>query len=380
MNDHWRPLVMLAVLAGTIPSTHAGDDPLPVERLITRPNIESSGPLVYASDGQGIVLADAVTLKFQAVLAYPSWRGQFVLPKTGNVAYVTSSYWERAARGKRTDVVEIWDVPTATQAGTPIELPPRLALRGNDPTMAALSADEKWLFVQNATPATSVSTVDLQAKKFAAEIPLPGCFGVYPASGAANRFVALCGDGTFVTVSIDGKGRASGIERSGEIFNADEDPLFTAYGRKGDLLYFVSFHGSVYEVDVSGTTAKLLERYSIVDGVEGGWRPGGDQVVTLVPEASVLYVLMRANSKEGDHREPSSEVWAVSADTNKVISRSTVSGATGMTYAPMPRPALLMNDREGKALIRYAIDPNAAYTVRVEKKLGIAASHRLEVR
>lgn len=379
MKSSWRSLVTLAVLAASIPLAHSGD-PLPVERLVTRPRVESNGPFVFASDGQGIVLADATTLKFQAVLGYPQWRGQFVLPKTGDLAYITGSYWERAARGKRSDVVEIWDVPTASQVGTPIELPPRLALRGNDSTMAALSADEKWLLLQNATPATSVSIVDLQAKKFASEIPLPGCFGVYPTMGTANRFVSLCGDGTLVTVSIDGKGRSSGIQRSEEIFNADSDPLFTISGRDGDVLYFVSFHGTVHEVDVSGTAAKLLERYSLVDGVEGGWKPGGEQVLAYVPEAKVLYVLMRPNSKDGDHREPGTEVWAVNVGTNKVISRSTVANAMGMTYAPAPRPALLMNDREGKQLIRYAVDPNAAYTVRVEKKLGIAASHRLEVR
>ena len=379
MKHRWRSIVMFTALGLSTSQAHASD-PLPIERLVTRPEIESSGPVLLGSDGQGIVIADVTTLKFQAVLTYPTWRGQFVLPKNGDLAYITSSYWERAARGKRTDVLEIWNVRTASQIGEGIELPPRLALRGNDKTMAELSADEKWLLLQNATPATSVSIVDMQAKKFAAEIPLPGCFGVYPLKSAANRFVSLCGDGTFVTVGFDGKGKSTGVQRSGEIFNADQDPLFTYSVREGDMLYFVSFLGSLYEVDVSGTVAKLVERYSLTEGLEGGFRPGGEQILAYVPEAKVVHVLMRPNSKEGDHREPSSEVWAVNVESNKVISRSTVASATGMTYAPLPKPALLINDRDGKQVIRYAVDPNAAYTVRAEKKLGVAMGHRLEVR
>lgn len=379
MNHRWRSIAALTALGASTSQAIAGE-PLPVERLVTRPRIETTGPVLLGSDGQGIVITDVVTLKFQAVLTYPTWRGQFVLPKSGDLAYITSSYWERAARGKRTDVLEIWDVPTASQVGDAIELPPRLALRGNDKTMAALSADEKWLLLQNATPATSVSIVDMQARKFAAEIPLPGCFGVHPLVSATNRFVALCGDGTFVTVGFDAKGKSTGMQRSSEIFSADQDPLFTYSVREGDTLYFVSFLGTMYEVDVSGATAKLVERYSLTEGLDGGWRPGGEQILAYVPEAKIVHVLMRPNSKEGDHREPSSEVWAVNVETNKVISRSTVTSATGMTYAPLPKPALLMNDREGKSVIRYAVDPNAAYTVRAEKKLGVAMGHRLEVR
>jgi methylamine dehydrogenase heavy chain len=94
----------------------------------------------------------------------------------------------------------------------------------------------------------------------------------------------------------------------------------------------------------------------------------------------VLYVLMRPNSKDGDHREPSSEVWAVNVSTNKVISRSTVSAAAGVSYVASPKPVLLMNDRDAESLVRYAVDPNAAYTVRVDKTMKVGAGTRFEVR
>jgi methylamine dehydrogenase heavy chain len=379
MNNSWRSSIPLLVALGVSTTSLAGD-PLPTERVTLNETIDPTGPVLFGADGGRIFLADVATFKYLATMAYPTWRGQFVIPKDGKTAYLSSSYWERAARGKRSDVVEVWDVATASQVGEPIELPPRLAQIGSDSSMAALSSDEQWLLLQNATPATSVTVVDLKTKKFAAEIPLPGCFGVYPATNAPRRFFSLCGDGTVVGVSFDASGKGGGVERSQAIFDAEEDPLFMHAVRDGDSLYFVSFGGAVYEIDISGETAKLAERYSLVDGVEGGWKPGGSHVTAFVPSAKVLYVLMRPNSKNGDHREASSEVWAVNVGTNKVISRSTVAPATGMVFAPAPMPMLLMNDRDANELVRYAVDPNAAYTVRVDKKMAVGAGTRFEVR
>jgi methylamine dehydrogenase heavy chain len=379
MKSRWRSIFLVLTFAGSTSMSFAGD-PLPTEKVELRETIESTGPVLFGADGGRIFLADAASLKYLATMAYPTWRGQFVVPKDGKTAYLSSSYWERAARGTRNDVVEIWDVASASQVGEAIELPPRLAQLGSDSTMAALTADEQWLLLQNATPATSVSLVDLQAKKFVAEIPIPGCFGVYPAGNIPNRFFSLCGDGTVVSLSFDALGKASPIKRSTPIFNADDDPLFTYAQRDGDTLYFVSFNGSVYEIDTSAETAKLAQRYSIVEGVDGEWKPGGSAVTALVPDAKVLYVLMRPKSGNGDHREPSSEVWAVNVDTNKVISRSTVSAATGVTYAASPKPVLFMNDRDANELVRYAVDPNAAYTVRVDKTMTVGVGTRIEVR
>jgi methylamine dehydrogenase heavy chain len=379
MKKSWCATSLLVAISASMATAFAGD-PLPTERVTTRERIESTGPKLIGAGGGRIFLLDAASLKFLATMAYPTWRGQFVVSKDGKTAYVSSSYWERAARGKRTDVVEIWDVETATQVGEDISVPPRLAQLGADASMAALSADERWLLLQNATPATSVTVVDLQGKTFAAEIPLPGCFGIYPSQSMASRFFSLCGDGTLVGVELDAEGRAAKVERSGSVFDSDKDPVYMSAAQDGDFLYLVSFNGNIYEVDISATTAKLTEHYSIVDGVEGGWKPGGSQVVAFVPGTRVMYVLMRPNSREGDQREPSSEVWAVNVSMNAVISRSTVSSATGMVFAPEPTPALLMNDRSAGELVRYAVDPNAAYTVRVDKKKKVDAGTRFEVR
>jgi methylamine dehydrogenase heavy chain len=380
MKFSWRSTAVVLSVAASLATAATAAEPLPVEKLVATPRIPSTGPLVFASDGQRIMMADAVSLKWQAALGIQGWRGQFLFPKDPTSVIMTNTWWERGTQGKRTDLVEIWNIPTATSTGVSIEVPPRLALRGNDKTMAGLSSDEKFLFLQNATPATSVSVVDMVAKKFASEIPMPGCFGIYPVTTVPNKFVALCGDGQAATVTVDAKGKSTGVERSGAFFNADEDPINSTYVRDGDILYFVSFKGSVYKVDVSGATAKLVEKYSIVDGVEGGWRPAGEQILAFASGPKVMFVLMFPNSKDGDHRSYAKEVWAVDVTSKKVLSRSTISPANGVAYSALPTPALFMNDNDAKALVRYAVDPGAGYSSRVDKRVVVGVGQRLEAR
>ena len=208
-------------------------------------------------------------------------------------------------------------------------------MRGNDSTMLGLSSDEKFLFLQNATPATSVTVVDMGAKKLASEIPMPGCFGIYPAATAANKFVALCGDGTAATVTVDAKGSSTGITRSSAFFDADTDPLFPKAARDGDTLYFASFNGLIYKVDISGATAQLVEKYSIVDGVPGEWKPASENLLAYAPAGKVLFISMFPNSKDGDHRVNATQIWSVDVASKTVLSRSTVNATNGFAYSQM---------------------------------------------
>ncbi|MFT3904772.1 MAG: amine dehydrogenase large subunit [Steroidobacteraceae bacterium] len=381
MHISWRSTALAAgVLAGYITAATAAD-PLPVDKVISEPRIRMDGPYLFVGDGTKLVVTNAEELKYLGSMGgVPSWRGNLIVPPGGDTIWLTNSYYSHGVPMVRDDVVEQWNINTLSPTGLEIKVPPRLSMRGSDRTMATLSSDGKWMFLQNATPATSVSVVDLSTNKFLYEIPLPGCFGVYAQIKDPKKFVSFCGDGQLVTVTIDARGRNTLVERSSAIFNADVDPVFVAAERDGDTLYTVSYNGDVYKIDISGATATLVDKYSINAGVKGGWKPGGLQLLAYAPEARVLFVLMRPNSKDGDHVEPSSEVWSVDVTSKKVLSRSTVSNATGVAYGALPTPALYMNDREGKTLVRYALDPSAAYTVRFDKKIGVAANHRLQVR
>lgn len=369
-----------AIMAGVgMAVAMAGGDPLPSETLVMKPRIDAEGPLFFTG-GERLLIADVEGFKWQAVIGMPGRRGQYMVNGSGQVI-LTNNWWERGSTGKRTDIVEVWDVATASKLPFEIEVPPRLALRGNDATMLGLSNDEKLLFLQNATPATSVTVVDMAAKKFASEIPMPGCFGIYPATAAPGKFVALCGDGTAATVTVDASGKSKGVVRSAAFFDADTDPLFPKAARAGDVLYFVSFNGSVYEVDISGETSRLVRKFSMVEGVEGGWKPASENLLALVPDAGVLYVSMFPKSGDGDHRVSGKEIWAVDLAAGAVLSRSTVSGAAnGLAYAPGPQPVLLVNNPEGKSVDRYKVQPKAGYALYFDKRWVVESSPNIVVR
>lgn len=373
----WRSVAAVAAVTMGLAGAAVAGDPLPVEKLVMKPTIDSKGPLFFTNSDR-VLVGDIEKFTWQGVIGQPNFRGQF-LPTKGGQVIVSNSWWERGNAGKRTDIIEFWDIPTLSKAPVEVEVPPRLALRGNDATMLGLSSDEKFLFLQNATPATSVSVVDMTTKKFAAEIPTPGCFGIYPATGAPGKFVALCGDGTAATITVDAKGMGK-MTRSATFFNADTDPLFTKAVRDGDTLYFVSFLGSVYKVDISGATATLVEKFSFVEGLPGGWKPASENGFAYAPEGKVLFVSMFPNSKDGDHRVNAKQVWAVDLATKTVLSRSTLNkSSNGIAYAPKPVPMILVSNPDDKSIDKYMVQPKAGYAMYLEKSWVVNVGALIQV-
>ena len=110
-------------------------------------------------------------------------KGQIPVAQFGNILpattkpeiYVAETFLSRLTRGERTDVITIWDTATLKPKGE-IILPG--GKRGQFVTLKnslQLTNDEKWALVFNFTPGSSVTIVDLEARKVLSEIELPGC-------------------------------------------------------------------------------------------------------------------------------------------------------------------------------------------------------------
>src|SRR5262245_49176246 len=93
--------------------------------------------------------------------------------------FVAETFLSRAFRGKRTDVVTTFDAKSLLPTGE-IEIPAKRLLGMPTSSHAALLDDERFLLVYNFSPASSVSVVDLEKKRFAGEVELAGCALVYP--------------------------------------------------------------------------------------------------------------------------------------------------------------------------------------------------------
>ena len=181
----------------------------------------------------------------------------------GKSIYVATTYYPRLYRGQRSDVVEVHDGETL-ELKAEIEIPAKKAQAASYRSMLVPSSDGRFLYVQNATPATSVTVVDLQAKKFVAEIPTPGCWSIQ-AWDKGHRFSTICGDGTLLTVTLDDAGQAASRERSARFFDPDKDPIYVHPEMLGEDRYFVSYYGNVYKVGLSGDKPAFAAPWPLLD-------------------------------------------------------------------------------------------------------------------
>lgn len=271
----------------------------------------------------------------------------------GKSIYLATTYYPRLYRGKRSDVVEVHDAETL-ELKAEIDIPPKKAQAASYRSMLVPSADGRFLYVQNATPATSVTVVDLQAQKFVAEVPTPGCWSIQ-AWNSGHRFSTICGDGTLLTVTLDGAGQPQRRERSARFFDPDKDPIYVHPEMRGDERYFVSYNGNVYQVDLSGEQPSFQAPWALLDARDRkqAWRPGGMQVTTMHRASGMLYVNMHDKGEEGSHKNPSKEVWAFNVDSRKRVARIPSNGAISLVASQGETPLLyLLNVERGEILAR----------------------------
>jgi methylamine dehydrogenase heavy chain len=305
--------------------------------------------LNHVVDGRVYVM-DAKDLKLLGLISTASL-GMVHVPPGKSDIYVATTHLSRTTRGTRTDVVEIYSGENlAFKEEIPISSNRAQAL--NYRSLFWASNDLKYLFVQNATPATSVTVVDLAGKKQIADIPNPGCYGIFPSAKTPLRFATTCGDGTFGTIDVKTDGSAA-MKASQPIFDADADALFSSADRWGDKWIFASYGGNIYVVDVEGETATLIDKIPLSEGVEGSWRAGGYQPIAVHSKTGIAYVLMHSNGAEGSHKNPSEEIWAVDLNTKAVLGRAASVPAIALSVSQGDTPALFAIDGLKAEIVRY---------------------------
>lgn len=257
--------------------------------------------------------------------------GQFILSNDKREIIVATGYLSRGQRGDRVDVVEVWDADTLSFKYE-IPISDKRAMALNYEGLLRLSADGRWLFVQNSTPATSVTVVDMQAKKEVGDISMPGCWAIYPAQSNPKRFASLCGEGNVTTVTMDDNGKEASRTSSGKFFDPDDDAWFMQGEQDGDRYYFVSFKGNIATINVGGETAVLEGSWPLSTKADQrkNWRPGGYQPLAVHGGANRLYVAMHSGGVEGSHKTPANEIWVYDTRSHKRLARLPGHSATAL--------------------------------------------------
>jgi methylamine dehydrogenase heavy chain len=314
----------VAVVAGALLAGVAAAEFKPEEVVVGPPiSAKSRAYLLdiainHIQDGK-IHIVDGDTLRYLGSVG-SGFAGQVVVTDDKKDLIVVTGYLSRGQRGERQDIVEVWNADTL-EFKYEIPISQKRAMALNYEGLVRLSANGRWLFSQNATPATSVELIDMQAKKSLGDIPMPGCWGIYPSQSNPNRFSALCGDGTIATVTLDNSGGVASRTTTQRVFDPDQDAWFMSGEQKGDTYYFVSFKGNLAAVNVSGETAAVEGTWPLVAGADlkKNWRPGGYQ--PLAVHGDRAYVTMHPDGAEGSHKNPAAEIWIIDLAKKRRVAR-----------------------------------------------------------
>jgi methylamine dehydrogenase heavy chain len=245
-----------------------------------------------------------------------------------------STHHSRTWRGERVDVLEVHD--TASLAFKyEVVLPTRRSQALNYRGLVRATGNGRFVLVQNATPATSVTVVDLQQRKVAGEIPTPGCYLIYPSTTHGSRFSTLCGDGKVATITLDDNGQVSDRQVSDKLFDADEDAWFQHAEQLGDRYWFLSFKGTLTELDLGGPVAVVKAKRMLAEGAgrPKGWRPGGYQSFAVDPSGLRAVVAMHDKGTEGSHKRPAKQLWTFDLASGRRVATAPGHSTTSLTFS-----------------------------------------------
>lgn len=362
-----RSLLLATAVALAGPAVQAQEAFKPEK--VTVDTIPAGIPLLFAADlafdhlmDGRIHVVDARDFTYHGLIS-SGFLGLVYVPPKGEHIYLATSYLDRFTRGTRSDFVEIYDPKTLTLEAE-IPIPPKRAQAILYRSLLQGSSDGRYLYVQNATPATSVTVVDLQERKAIATVSTPGCYGIYPASNTPNRFATLCGDGTVQGVTIDPATAKDTHTKSGKLFDADNDPLFIHAERDETAWLFVSYKGVIHRISADDDTPKLIDTLDLTAGTDGGWRPGGYQPMAYDPASGVLFIAMHKDGKDGSHKMPAEEIWAYDVKAKKILSRSATKPIFAFTLKTIDGASVLIgSDQVAGKVVRYTVDPAKAYAL-----------------
>lgn len=265
---------------------------------------------------------DGKTGKFLGMIP-TSLMGHMQLSNDGKKIYTMTTYHERVTRGKRTDVVEIWDAQGLTFEKE-IILPNNRVQGLNYRNLFSQSTDGKFIILQNATPAISVAVVDVEKGEHVEEITaVAGCWSVNPLPNRPHSFMTVCGDGSLLTIDLDDNGKVASQHRSERMFSVKDDPVFILPAMVDNKAHYVSFYGTIYTADFNGDQVSFEPTWSLLNEEDraAGWTPGGYNLIAAHEGNQRLYVLMHPNGEEGTHKSAAEEMWVYDLTQKKRVAR-----------------------------------------------------------
>ena len=310
---------------------------------------------------RGAYLFNSANGNMLGLLSLTAYTPAIAVNRNRGEVYAAESYWSRLYRGKREEVLTVYDMTTLA-AVAEIDIPDKIAEVTGD-TNIGLLGNGKHVTVYNLTPAQSVTVIDVENRQFASEISTPGCAMILPVNDTS--FLMICGDGSVQLIQLADDGTETKRVRSDRFFSVEGDPVFDRTARTRDGWLLVSHSGSVFEVSVDEAEISVSEPWSLLSDTERKelWRPGGTGPLTVHPESNLAFVLMH-QGKVDTHHEPASELWIFDIDKHKRVMRWVLDEPwTHILVLPGERPRLIAGTEEEKLHVYDAMQQRFERTI-----------------
>jgi len=271
--------------------------------------------------------------------------GNFIQAKTRPEFYIMESFHTRGARGPKTDVLTIYNKTTMAPFKELIWKDTRLTALPRRHAMA-LSADEKFLYVSNFSPAASFTVVDLDSKEIVETIGTPGC--VLTFSTGKRSVTSICSNGGLLTSVIDEQGHKKSQHRIAPFFDTDATPIFERPAIIDNIAYFPSFTGELHAVDLSGEVAKYIGQWSLLSESErtAQWRPSG-LALNDSDEQGLFYVIMQPDGFDGSQTHGGTQVWIYDIKKKQRIKVIEIAkGAASVALTRGEKPMMVITNGE----------------------------------
>jgi methylamine dehydrogenase heavy chain len=269
----------------------------------------------HMADGMAY-LVDGDTGRYLGTLSTGYGYEHVVLPRDGKIIYSPETYFSRGTRGKRTDVVTLYDPATLSPVDE-IAIPPKRSSNLPMISNAVFTDDDRFLLIYNFNPGQSLTLIDTKTRKFVREIETPGCALAYP-TGPRSLF-SVCGDGSLLLISLNEAGVAQ-QKRSEPLLAMGEDPVAEKAVRIGRTWYFVSFEGRVFPIEADAERAVAGTGWWLASDAErkAGWRPGGVQPFAVNVSNAHFYAVMHPGTLS-THKDPGKDIWVFDVNTRARI-------------------------------------------------------------
>jgi methylamine dehydrogenase heavy chain len=320
--------------AGLLPSIDRASDfpkmPEPLENVVLTDK-PAGAHWVWLGDFQNGLYARSILYDADSGaklgMVDTGWEGiKLDFSRRGDVIYNEAMYMSRGYRGQRTDAITAYDRHTLKPLRE-IVVPAKVIRGWPDPNHTALSDDDRFMWMQFFTPASSIGVTDLTGNRYVGEFETSGCAHVM-AAGPRQVFT-LCGDGSALAITVGDDGAEKTRKRYSGLFDPDKDPLHGAGVRSGNTWYFVSHRGQVHEVQVEDGELRFGPVWPVTEKIGAlTWVPGPLlQPMAIQDAKKQLYVLMHASDlkpKGGGYDFQvghGTEVWVFDLNTKKRLRR-----------------------------------------------------------